>query len=209
MLELFRNLEDSQVTIRKLFENSEMKMAPFRKLVTDQYMPGFDYLTSYTFQTVFFMSDYSYCCCPCAIQHEFVDYVAENGEINEEVYEKIVQSIANGKCPHVSDKIPYEWLRMTSISAVNIAVAVETEKQAGITTTVAIARAEDVHRLPSMYSLQSIYRPLSREGIFDHKLHEMALHKASLPKLYYIQFSILQGTFLHSRKKIKCSLHYQ
>ena len=137
----------------------------FRNLVTNQYMPGFDYRTRFTFQTVYYVTDYSYCCCLCAFQHEFVDYVAENGEINEEVYEKIVKCVVDGKCHHVSDKIQEKRRRQTSISAVHIMTAVGTG-QDEIAAAIAQTDAE-----------RDMYMHLFSKETFSTKLHQIALIK--------------------------------
>ena len=170
----------------------------FRKLETNQYMPDFDYRTRFTFQTLFYTSPCSYRCCPCAFQNEFLDYIAENGDINEKVYEKIIQSIIAGKCPHVSDTTPEYWQQETRISAVGIAIAVETE-QAEI--AVADAEAQSVEGDP-----QNVYRPPTRnkifrvsamksKAIFNLQLHDIALikrkfHRVKFHCQNYIQYNI-------------------
>ena len=63
----------------------------------------------FSFETVFYRTPYSYCCCPCAYQHEYFDYISDKDEtepqverkIDETVFEQIVQNIADGRCPHV------------------------------------------------------------------------------------------------------------
>ena len=70
----------------------------------------------FSFQTVFYRTPYSYCCCPCAYQHEYFDYLSDKGpvekqtaqrqkerDIDEDVFEQIVQNIANRRCPHTTD----------------------------------------------------------------------------------------------------------
>ena len=99
----------------------------FRKLVHDQHMEHFDYRTRFKFQTVFYKTQYSYSCCPCGFENEFIDYIGENGEVNEAIYGKIVQSIMEGKCPHVTDKIPDDWVKQTSLSGLHVAAAAGTE----------------------------------------------------------------------------------
>ena len=100
----------------------------FRSLVTGQFDEELDYINyELSFQTVFFKSTYAHCCCPCAFQHEYLEYVSNLGEIDEELYERIQQNILCGKCPHV-DGVSEKYLRNTSIYAIHIAAGVGTEQ---------------------------------------------------------------------------------
>ena len=100
----------------------------FRNLVTNRFMPDFDYVqTKVSFQTVFYISDFSYCCCTCGYEHEYLDYISDSGEINEEMYLKIVKCITEGKCPHVDEASP-NFIAETGFHAINIATAVGTER---------------------------------------------------------------------------------
>lgn len=99
----------------------------FRYLVTGKYIDDFDYSRKFTFRTVFYTSAYSYCCCPCGFEHEFLTYIRQNGEIDETPYGKIVESIILGRCPHVSG-ISDKWVTETSVSGLHIAIAVGNEQ---------------------------------------------------------------------------------
>ena len=100
--------------------------AIFRNLVTGQYMPDFDYIyQKFSFLTLFQRTHYSYCCCECSFQHEYMDYLSENGTIDESTYNKIVQCIEEGKCPHV-DAVRTEYVRESSVNAIHIAAAAGT-----------------------------------------------------------------------------------
>ena len=100
----------------------------FRNLVTNQFMENVDYAQEeYSFLTVFYMSSSTYCCCGCAQVHEYLEYISDTGEVDENVYENIVKSLANGKCPH-ADMVPEYQLVPTSITAMHIAAAVGTER---------------------------------------------------------------------------------
>ena len=100
----------------------------FRNLVTDQFMENVDYAQEeYSFLTVFYTSSSTYCCCSCAHYHEYLEYISDTGEVDKNVYENIVKSLANGKCPH-ADMVPEYQLVPTSITAMNIAAAVGTER---------------------------------------------------------------------------------
>lgn len=131
-------------------------------------MDNFDYRTRFTFQTVFYKTAYTYCCCSCGFQHEFMLYIDDSGAVNEEIFEKIVQNIIDGKCPHVTDKIPAEWLKDTSISGAQIAAAVGTE-------------------LPENGKLKGVYEESLRadQGIFNVELCAMSLIKKKFDKVSY------------------------
>ena len=68
----------------------------------------------FSFKTVFYRTSYSYCCCPCAYQHEYFAYLSDKDEtdlhdereIDKAVFERIVWNIANWRCPHVDEVEP-------------------------------------------------------------------------------------------------------
>ena len=98
----------------------------FRNLVTNQYMPEFDYEgTQFSFRTVFHLSNHAYCVCVCCYEHEYLDYISDHGEIDEEKYNRVLQCIVDGECPHVN-QVPEEYLEETSISGQHVAEAVGT-----------------------------------------------------------------------------------
>ena len=68
-----------------------------------------------------------YCCCECGFEHECLGYISEMGEINETIFAKIVQSVVDGKCPHVNAET-MEYTKMTTTSWVHISVAVGTKQ---------------------------------------------------------------------------------
>ena len=85
----------------------------FRKLVTNQFscLEDFGYFGQrFAFRTVFSKTSYSYCCCSCSFEHEYLGYLSDSGCINEHLYEKIVKSIVNGQCPHVVKVSIYMYL---------------------------------------------------------------------------------------------------
>ena len=100
-----------------------------RRLATNTPIRGFSYGEQFKFQTLFYQSSYSYCCCPCAYEHEYVTYISDKGEINEEILDNIVNCILKGLCPHVMTFMQnrrYEYVSDTRILAMHIAAAVGT-----------------------------------------------------------------------------------
>ena len=94
-----------------------------QRLVTDQYVFERSYLFKlFSFQTVFYHTPHSYCCCRCAFDHEYLTYISDSGKINDKIYERIVYSIENGKCPH-AEQVPEEHLAQTGIYGMHIALA--------------------------------------------------------------------------------------
>ena len=95
-----------------------------RKLVTGQFMPQSDhYSRIFGFQTVFHRTTYSYCCCPCAFEHELLDYLSEDGTIIEAVFERVLENIVNGKCVH-TEGVPTAFITDTRIYGFHITAAV-------------------------------------------------------------------------------------
>ena len=100
----------------------------FCNLVSNHFMPNYDYSRSiYPFKTVFYISPHYFCCCDCAYDHEYIDYVSEDGTIDGTKYRKILQSIRVGECPHV-DQVDDKYTRETSIHGIHVAAAVGTEQ---------------------------------------------------------------------------------
>ena len=73
----------------------------------------------FSFDTVFSIYSYSYCCCPCAFEHEFLDYITEDG-INENIFQRIKGNISRGKCEHVNETLP-AYVHQTSVIGNHIA----------------------------------------------------------------------------------------
>ena len=106
----------------------------FRKMVTNQFMENVEYMREkYSFLTVFSKSDSTlalgstYRCCSCAHDHEYLEYILDTGEVNEKLFDKIVKSLAIGKCHH-ADAVSKDQLVSTSITGLHIAAAVGTER---------------------------------------------------------------------------------
>ena len=95
----------------------------FRRLASNQFIHDFSYNdTRFPFQTVFYHTPYSYRCCPCAFIHEYVEYISEDGSLDEEQYDQIERSIITGRCPHVAD-VPSKCVRETKVNAIHVAIA--------------------------------------------------------------------------------------
>ena len=89
-------------------------------------MDDFDYCNSqFSFRTLYHKTAYAYCCCSCAYENEHVAYITQTGNVNKEIYEKIVQCIINNKCTHVEGK-PEEYVKETSIYGIHLAGAMGT-----------------------------------------------------------------------------------
>ena len=146
----------------------------FRNLVTKKCMRGFNYGKWYGFQTVFYESSYSYICCPCGFEHEFLDYIEDSGDLNEDIYEKIIQSIIDGKCPHTGS-VSKECVRETGLTALLISAGVGTE--------------------PTKYTQHFEKRTLKsgyiQAGIFKQNMYQIAFNKRKYKNCcYYFQHYI-------------------
>ena len=81
----------------------------------------------FSFMTVFYRTPYSYRCCPCAYQHEYFDYLSDNDEIDEQkerlidedVFNQIIQNIADGKCPHANE-VEAKYLATSSVLKIHV-----------------------------------------------------------------------------------------
>ena len=103
----------------------------FRNLVTGQVMPDLSYaFHKFSFQTVFYMTNYHYCCCPCAYEHEYLEYLSNDRKIKQEIYERVETSIVRGRCPHV-DKAPTLSITETAIYGSHIATVLRLSYRMG------------------------------------------------------------------------------
>ena len=75
----------------------------FRSMVTNQLIENVNYLQEkYSFLTVFhkfasiLASGSTYCCCRCAHDHEYLEYILETGEVDEKLFNEIVKSLKAG-----------------------------------------------------------------------------------------------------------------
>ena len=99
------------------------KIDLLRTLVINENLPGFDYTARrFSFRTVFKRESYTYRCCNCAFEHEYMLYISDKGEINKEIFYRVVQNISLGECSHVKD-VSEEFVAETSVGAIHIAAA--------------------------------------------------------------------------------------
>ena len=108
--------------------SSEETRQRFRNLVTGVFMNDFSYTeVPLSFKTVFYMTPYSYRCCPCAYEFEYLDFISDTGGINEAMFEKILQSLTDKQCPHV-DSTTDRLVDFTTIYGIHIAAALESDE---------------------------------------------------------------------------------
>ena len=79
------------------------------------------YSREFSFETCFSVYSYSYCCCPCSFEREFLDYLQEDG-INETMFDRIKENIARGKCMHV-DGVVSQYVYETTVTGQHIVAA--------------------------------------------------------------------------------------
>ena len=119
-----------------------------RNLITDKYMPLFDYYgTEFKFKTICHISAFSYCLCECGIQHECLDVITESGDIEEGTLEKIVKCIVNGECEHVRNSAT-EYVQEARIYPLHIIAAVPVISKE-IEAKIDYLSKEDIDRLRS------------------------------------------------------------
>ena len=73
------------------------------------------------------LSSYHYRCCNFAYEHEYLRYLCDNGNINQEIYVIVETNIARGRCPHVDNCLKmyiaetaiYDGIHITSMMGTN------------------------------------------------------------------------------------------
>ena len=95
----------------------------FEVLVRNGNQDGLDeyYTHEFSFETVFSIYSYSYCCCPCAFEHEYLDYLSDDG-VNESMFERIKENIARRRCEHV-DGVLSQYVHETRVTGQHIVAA--------------------------------------------------------------------------------------
>ena len=106
----------------------EEKRQRFQDLVTGVFMDDFNYSdVPLSFKTVFHLTQYSYRCCPCSYEYEYLDFLSDTGEINETMFDNLLQSVTDGVCPHVDDTSK-DHVKDTTIHGIHIAAALGTKE---------------------------------------------------------------------------------
>ena len=76
--------------------SAEETIQRFRNLVIGVFMNDLSYTeVPFSFKTVFHLTPYSYRCCPCSYEFEYLDFLSDTGEINETMFENLLQSLAH------------------------------------------------------------------------------------------------------------------
>ena len=97
----------------------------FKQIIRKKSIPaGLPPDYEFSFQTVFDILEPSYCCCLCAFEHEYFDYIDDNGCINEPLFEQLAKSIQEGHCPHTAS-VPKEYWKETMVYAIHMATALD------------------------------------------------------------------------------------
>ena len=69
-------------------------------------MPSINYHEiHFEFQTVCYKSTFKYSICLYGYEHEYVSYISDSGEINEQSYERVVQNILDMDSQKVKPEI--------------------------------------------------------------------------------------------------------
>ena len=148
----------------------------FRNLVTNKYMPAVDYSKlKFSFRTSCKISPgvshNLFKGCSCSVEHEYLLYYGDDGQINEEMYNRVLQNITNGKCPHVDDT---KAIVKTTIHAIYIAAAVNTHT--------AVKQYIDSLK-PKKSFFQTCYvrvcQPTFASGVFQLRPYHIAIIKKS------------------------------
>ena len=94
----------------------------FRRFFTNTYLEDFDDKEEFSFLTVFNKAQFSYRCCTCAFEHEFIDYIGEDGNLDNSMINKIDKCIENGECTHVQ-QVTSRMVKKTLIHGAHLAAA--------------------------------------------------------------------------------------
>ena len=121
-------LSDTQSVFENMVMNSNETFSQCQRMKRLNKIAGIDHklsnLFQFSFLTVCYRTRYSYCYCPCGLQHEYFHYInSETGEIDMTVLQKIAQNITNGTCPH-TENFPEDFLTITNANPINILAVV-------------------------------------------------------------------------------------
>ena len=121
-------LSDTQSVFENMVMNPDETFSQCQRMKRMNKIVGIDHTLSklyyFSFLTVCYRTRYSYCYCPCGLQHEYFHYInSETGEIDKTVFQKIAQNITNGTCPH-TENFPEDFLTITYVNPINILAVV-------------------------------------------------------------------------------------
>ena len=68
----------------------------------------------FSFDTAFHVSHFHYCLCPCAFEYEYLAYLLENGQTDEEIFDRVVRNIVDNGCPHIKH-VPDEYVSESGV----------------------------------------------------------------------------------------------
>ena len=176
----------------------------FRNLISGQVIPNLSYtFHKFSFQTVFFITNYHYCCCPCAYEHEYLDYLCDDGTINQTIYDRVEANIVRGRCPHV-DKAPKVFVTESAIYGIHIATVLGTDK-------IIIPNRTKVGSFKKRsYSVKERGEHLARRlnadeargEIFQLNPFETALAKKQVTVEEYVKKDTLKGKLLYASRAL-------
>ena len=174
----------------------EESLTLFRNLVSGQVMPNLSYIfQKFSFQTVFFITNYHYCCCPCAYEHEYLEYIGDDGNINDEIYDRVEANIVRGRCPHV-DRAPKLFATESAIYGIHIATVLRTNKIV-IPKRKGNSFKERGERYTRLFNADE-----ARGEIFQLNPFETALVKKRVSVEEYVKKDLRQGKLLYASRDL-------
>ena len=89
----------------------------FKYLVTNKAFPDLEIKDhEFKFRTVFRQSGSTYCCCRCAVDHEYFTYISDTGGIDLEKFEILVKAVKDGYCQHTTNENVTQYITETKFN---------------------------------------------------------------------------------------------
>ena len=89
----------------------------FKYFVTNKAFPDSEIKDhEFKFRTVFRQSGPTYCCCRCAVDHEYFTYISDTGEIDLEKFEILVKAVKDGHCQHTTNENVTRYITETKFN---------------------------------------------------------------------------------------------
>ena len=111
-------MEVPKSDVRRVLEN----------LIRNDFMSDFDYNTHrFSFRTLFYSTLLDYRFCPCGYNNEYINYVSPKGDVDREMFEKILDCIMNEQCPHVAG-VAEDQVEVSSVYAMHFVAAFGTKE---------------------------------------------------------------------------------